>query len=566
MATNPKFCSICDQRHITKPSTDWCSECNQALCTECKEFHTISKASQNHSTIAISNYLALGSSLSQVEGHCSLHNDKYQLFCQSHDCLLCLSCLEEHMKCECVVRISKLTKDVKTTENFVDTQKGLSDVILNLSKIQSNLEENLSDIQKKKESVLQEIIQIREKIDSHLNQIENALKTEVCKLVDDQCNTNIGKTLEEIQNEKTKMEKFQQQMEDLNKYGSDFQAFFGWREISSKTETTYKYLQALGDNGSLDKVTISCTIDRKISGFIKEANSLGSSQIQKIPSNIVLERSKDKQAQLVGVKKSSINDIKLKLKHTFKLADDVTGCCFLPDGKLVICDRSRNNFVKILHPHGELMFEISMSPSYAFDVTCIDPQTVAVSSDHNVYKQINFINVDTKSTKSFRPGVRCYGITHKDGSLMSCVEGKGIQTVNTQSGESTTIVPCKLMSWSNYIVFSDNKLYYTNREDHTVTCCDMGGNIIWTFKDENVVRYPRGIAVDNTGNVYTVSQHTLIVLSADGKLSRQLLSKDDGLNDPRAIAYDKIKNRLCVVNLRNNGFLFDVTFCEEIEV
>ncbi|CAC5380639.1 unnamed protein product [Mytilus coruscus] len=524
MASNPKFCSICDQRHITKPSISWCYECNQALCTECTDFHALIKASQNHSTITISNYQALDSSFSQVEGHCSMHNDLYLLFCQTHDRFLCLTCFDEHTKCEDIVRIK-----------------------------------NLSDLKKQRDSILREIIQIREKINSHLNQIENTLKTELDKLVDDQCNTNIGKTLEEIQNEKTKMEKFQQQMEDLYKYGSDLQTFFGLREISSKSKTTDHYLQTLGDNGRLDKLTISCTIDRKISEFIKEVNSLGSSRVQKIPSKIVIERSKDKQAQLVGVKKSCINDIKLKLEQTFKLANYVTGCCFLPDGKLVLCDRSRNNYVQILNQYGELMFEISMSPNFAFDVTSIDDKNVAVSSDSSYHKQINIINIDTKQIRSIPTGDKCHGITHNDGSLIVCVEGKGIQNVNTQSGKSTTIVPCDLKSLSR-IVSSDNKLYYTNSKDHSVTCCDMGGHIIWIFRDENVVRDPRGIAVDNTGNVYTVSQHTLIVLSADGQLSRQLLSKEDGLKETHTIAYDKIKNRLCVVNIQNNGFLFDVTF------
>ncbi|CAC5380640.1 unnamed protein product [Mytilus coruscus] len=194
MASNPKFCGICDQRHITKSSSDWCSECNQALCSECKDFHALSKASQNHSTIAISNYLALESSFSQVWGHCYVHDDKYVLFCQTHYCLLCLTCLEEHTKCEDVVRISKLTKNVKTSENFVDTQKSISDIILNLSKIQCHLEENVCDIKKQKESILREIAQMREKIDSHLDKIEHSLKTELCKEVDNQCNNTICKT------------------------------------------------------------------------------------------------------------------------------------------------------------------------------------------------------------------------------------------------------------------------------------------------------------------------------------------------------------------------------------
>lgn len=253
--------------------------------------------------------------------------------------------------------------------------------------------------------------------------------------------------------------------------------------------------------------------------------------------------------------------MRLKLAHNLRLAINVAGCCFLPDGKLVLCDRSRNDSVKILHTHGELMFETSISPSYAFDVTYIDDKTVAVSSDNTYKKQINIIDVETKARRSIPTADKCYGITHKDGSLFVCVEGKGVQTVNIHSWERTTIVPCDLSSWS-YIVYSDNKLYYTNSEKHTVVCCDMEGNTIWTFKDENIVKEHRGIGVDNAGNVYTVSssQGKLIVLSKDGKLSRQLLSKDDGLVEPSAIAYDKIKNRLCVVNLENNGFLFDVTF------
>ena len=179
MASNPKLCGICDQRHITQPSSDWCSECDKGLCTECKDFHALSKASQNHSTINMSNYLALDSSISHVKGHCSLHDQKCVLFCQSHDCLLCLTCLEEHTKCGDVVRISKLTKDVKTSDSFVDTQKSLSDIKLNLSKIQCHLEGNICDMKKQKESILIEIAQIREKIDSYLHKIEQSLKTEL---------------------------------------------------------------------------------------------------------------------------------------------------------------------------------------------------------------------------------------------------------------------------------------------------------------------------------------------------------------------------------------------------
>ncbi|CAG2248220.1 unnamed protein product [Mytilus edulis] len=194
MTTNPRFCGICDQRHITKPSSDWCSECNQALCTECKDLHAIIKALQHHSVIPIANYLSLGTSFSLVDGQCPLHDDKYQLFCQSHDCLLCLTCLEKHMTCENVVRIK--------------TKNGLSEIILKLSKLQSQLEDNLRNIKIQKESALREIYQIREKMNNHLNQIESALKTELCEIMDDQCHSGIDMTLQEVIKEKANVEHF----------------------------------------------------------------------------------------------------------------------------------------------------------------------------------------------------------------------------------------------------------------------------------------------------------------------------------------------------------------------
>lgn len=63
-----------------------------------------------------------------------------------------------------------------------------------------------------------------------------------------------------------------------------------------------------------------------------------------------------------------------------------------------------------------------------------------------------------------------------------------------------------------------------------------------------LLKDPRGIEVNNAGNVHIVSnsQHKLMVISADGQRSRQILSKDDGLKDTRAISYEKIKCCLCV--------------------
>ena len=94
-----------------------------------------------------------------------------------------------------------------------------------------------------------------------------------------------------------------------------------------------------------------------------------------------------------------------------------------------------------------------------------------------------------------------------------------------------------------------------------MTCCDLHGTIQWEFKDDRVLQFPRGISVDNDGNVYVVGYHSsnVVVISPDVQRHRQLLSSENGLKEPRVIDYNKSTNMLLVVNNNRTAFLFDVT-------
>jgi hypothetical protein len=64
MATSTVSCNVCSVRHITKSSAVWCSECDEGFCTDCKEYHSLAKATRDHVTITIGEYyLALSSEL-----------------------------------------------------------------------------------------------------------------------------------------------------------------------------------------------------------------------------------------------------------------------------------------------------------------------------------------------------------------------------------------------------------------------------------------------------------------------------------------------------------------------
>jgi outer membrane protein assembly factor BamB len=59
----------------------------------------------------------------------------------------------------------------------------------------------------------------------------------------------------------------------------------------------------------------------------------------------------------------------------------------------------------------------------------------------------------------------------------------------------------------------------TDWKVNTIYCYTLTGQEIWTFKDENVLRTPMGIALGKNRNVFVAGMETnnVVVLSPDGK-------------------------------------------------
>jgi hypothetical protein len=65
------------------------------------------------------------------------------------------------------------------------------------------------------------------------------------------------------------------------------------------------------------------------------------------------------------------------------------------------------------------------------------------------------------------------------------------------------------MSYVIYVATFEDKLYYTNFNTQTVTCCDLQGTTQWEFKDERVLRYPLGITCLNKSHLFPLKDNSL---------------------------------------------------------
>ena len=236
----------------------------------------------------------------------------------------------------------------------------------------------------------------------------------------------------------------------------------------------------------------------------------------------------------------------------------VHGFSFLPNGRMVFSCYDQNK-IRVLKSDGSKDFERNKI-GLTFDVVFIGDGSIAVTSAKS--DKINIIDLKNhKLKKSIE--VKSYngGAVYKDGQLIYCARKKGLQMISLSDESITNVIKNKLPTWSYVTTFGD-KLFYTNCENESVTCCDYHGNILWTFCDTNVLEFPLGISADNNGNVFVVGYltHNVVVISADGRRYRQLLSRNEGLNRPTVLHYDQSTNQLLVANRANDAFLYEVNY------
>lgn len=69
--------------------------------------------------------------------------------------------------------------------------------------------------------------------------------------------------------------------------------------------------------------------------------------------------------------------------------------------------------------------------------------------------------------------------------------------------------------------------FYTHANENRVSCCLYSGEPVWEFKNETVLKNPRGITVDNKGNVFVVGMDSgnILVISSDGKQYQQIQNR-----------------------------------------
>ena len=231
----------------------------------------------------------------------------------------------------------------------------------------------------------------------------------------------------------------------------------------------------------------------------------------------------------------------------------ITGCAFLPDGRVVLCDNN-NRKVKIFDKSFTLEGSLDL-PSGPWDVSVVSATTIVVTLPE--IQQLLYTEVvpSIKEGRVIQLDQWCYGVEATDGDIyvtchsehMHC--GDGEVRVLDQDGNVKKRLGANsdgsfIFRRPDYVAVNirSNKIYISDAEEQSVTCIVLGetpeSKPVYWYKD-SALKWTSGVCVDDEDNILVcgVDSHNVHVLSAAGEKHSVILSSRDAIEKPCSIAY-----------------------------
>ena len=259
------------------------------------------------------------------------------------------------------------------------------------------------------------------------------------------------------------------------------------------------------------------------------------------------------------------NKIKVRITSD-KSSPQITGAAFLPDGRIILCDRNNNN-MKLLDAKLKVQDSYEF-PSHPRDVAVVDNKSVVIIlPDH---KSLQYVDIETK----LKPGrvillnkmPLAVEIVNNDIFIACKTKGKDgtgeIQILDRDGNRKRRlgIKPngsCMFDCPSHFAVSKPTqRIYVSDRDTSTVTCIAMANDtVIYQYKDPDLIR-ARGVYVDAVDNILVVGESSTNVqlVTFDGKKHSTLLTSSDIVRQPCSIAYRE-KDDTLIVGCYNQNLL-----------
>ncbi|VDI25106.1 Hypothetical predicted protein [Mytilus galloprovincialis] len=542
------MCGPCTRMDKSASAVKFCIDCEDSLCTDCVNNHKAIKATALHHLI---DEVQAGKVFS-IKRTCSDHPDmSLEFYCSNHESLCCRTCsVNTHRTCGKILPIDVAARGIKSSVMLNDVIEDLKGLLKTAEQLVEDRAKNKENIGKAKATTLQTIVKFKRQLIQELDELEKKLLTEV-----DETELKLARTAEsdlsDIKIRHKAIVDISEQLEFLTKHGSESQILMLLNTIRVDISKQENALQNLIPSYECIHVNF------KASKIKTTLNSLGSLELKSVPCSIAHKSSKHKQAQISQEHEEM--PTKFKLKNEFKVPYSngrIASIIVTNDNKLLLCYSGNDSkALSIWSETGDHFQDCKLAAS-AWGIAIIPGTNEAVVTLPSI-NSIQFVNITNMTQgKLMKVSDHCYGITViKDMIVLGgmgkvyflTMTGSLIKTFNVGSGNLHTLKTGKM-----------EMIYCCEAVNNTLHCIDINGTIIFSYKSTEFIG-AEDVALDGKENLYVTTwrSNKLHRLSSDGKLLDTLLKKEDGLNAPFAVAFNKNYTKLYISNGHKEVLIFD---------
>ncbi|XP_071121822.1 uncharacterized protein [Mytilus edulis] len=531
-----KYCEPCTARGKTPTAYQWCTECEEALCSECTEVHKVQKMSRSHHLVDIGKI----PNKINLSYNCSKHqNVPFDYFCVDHDVICCKECLpKDHRVCKNVSSIDKASKSSKQSQSFLDYEEQLSFISEALEKLKKNRRDNSSRLELEETKIRKEMAKAKENVIKRLEFLEKSLLKQLTELKDKDI-TGMKHQEKDIGELVTSTKDQKEAFDFIKDHGSDKQAFISIHSFKPILDDIENKVKQMTDSFVNTSLMFVKSVPKE------NLADLGSIQLKKTPCSVSMVPYKQRQSQVSVVSKRHITslthiyDIDMKEKLSA-----VTGVTVSDNNTLIICDANTKK-VYFCDENDAYLSSIS-SPHQPWDITAIPGTTTAVMSCKSI-PYIQLIDIDRQQILKqveVKQG-KCWGVAATKENIYIGSKGK-IYVLDFRGNFVRTMQLENEDHYVNYIsVCSNGNIYYSSINE--VQCITSDRKPVFTYSSPDL-RDARDIQIDDAGNIYVIGHNSQSIhkLTCSGTLLDILLK--DNLSKPLAFCFSKNLAKCYIAN------------------
>ncbi|XP_052776925.1 uncharacterized protein LOC128214476 [Mya arenaria] len=509
-------CDPCRTNRKRALAITWCSSCREALCSTCTGSHRGMRLTRGHALIDLSTIASQPVAAIIQDEKCPDHGDQFLVFyCRDHRQQCCPTCaIAVHRRCENVLEMSKLGKDIRTQGKADKLLKRLHACIEEQQTALLNKGDARDALVSKKIDTLKEIRDLKIKIVELLDDMETAFIKEF-DLLHQEHEHELKASIDAGNRITGTMENTASMLQAAITHASDSQLFTTFEKIQDECRRYEKY--TLENRKECKELVYTFKMDERLRSVATTVRKFGHLSIQN-------DEGSSKPLRECSVRETSIFGARTPF-------DDLRGVDAFHNGDVIISDRMSKS-VLLFRNSGEFVSHVNFN-ARPWGVAVLGVRTACVSLPES--REIHILKSSYTSLEDFRTistGISCFALTNFVGEYLAIQhreekEEKGRVQIAQSDKQLTHKVAIDITANHDNIQGitydeATSKIYISTDFD-AVECYNARGRLVFRNAYKGYGDF-RGMAVDKESTVYVASHagKGILQLSGEGERIRMI--------------------------------------------